>query len=141
MNEQLRKEKVTEKAKKLHSLQDSVRPSDAFLFPRNLTRFINKSTAAQIGNWITTSRRAIRNSVSKWKEHKASGVQTVVGWLSINNPSNTKFFEALRSSQRKRMNERLNNGRQKERRRRLRLATHPSSQQSMNGYVTLTRSA
>ena len=77
-NEQLRKEKVTEKAKELHSLQDSVRPSDAFLFPRDLTRFINKSTAEQIGTWITTSRRAIRNSVTKWKEHKASGIQTVV---------------------------------------------------------------
>ena len=110
------------------------------MFPRDFTRFIKKSTAEQIGIWITTSRRAIHNSVTKWKEHKASGIQSVVGWLTIDNPNNTKFFSALRRSQRKRMME-IKDGRQKERRRRLRLANHPSRQQSLNGYFTLSRSA
>ena len=108
------------------------------MFPRNLTQFINKSPSEQLGNWITTSRRAIHNSVTKWKEHKESGIQTVVGWLTIDNPGNTKFFESLRRSQRKRMEAKMKDGRQKERRRRLRLAAHPSRQQSLNGYFTLS---
>ena len=136
----MRKEKLTEKATELHSLRDSVRPSDDFLFSGNFNRFIKNSTAQQIATWITTSRRAILNSVTKWAEHKKAGIQTVVGWLTLDNPDNTKFFSELRRGQIKQMEEqRKIDGRRRARRRHL--ATHPSRQQSMNGYVTLTRSA
>ena len=83
-NERLRKEKLTEKAKELYEYRDSIRPSDDFLFPRRLNRFIQKSTATQIGTWITTSRRAIMNSVTKWAKHRKAEVRTVVGWLTLN---------------------------------------------------------
>ena len=104
-NERLRKEKLTEKATELYAFRDSIRPSDDFLFPRRLNQFIKKSTATQIGTWITTSRRAIMNIVTKWADHRKAEVRTVVGWLTLNNPDNTKFFTELRRSQKKRMEE------------------------------------
>ena len=134
--ENLRKEKLIEKAKELQSQQDMTRPSDAFLFPSRFKAFIKESTSTQLSTWITTSRRAITNSINKWKEHKESGVRTVVGWLTTNNPSNSKNFTEFRRSQRKRME-----GKQKERRRRRQLADHSPRQVSMNGLITLTRTA
>ena len=65
---------------------------------------------------------------------------SVIGWLTLDNPDNTKFFTELRHSQRKQMEEQSKiDGRRRAQRRHL--TTHPSRQQSMNGYVTLTRSA
>ena len=48
----------------------------------------------------------ILNSVTKWADHKKAGIQTVIGWLTLNNPDNTKFFTDLRRSQQKQMENR-----------------------------------
>ena len=79
------------------------------------------------------------NSVTKWAEHRKAGVRTVIGWLTLNNPDNTNFFTEFRRSQRKRMEEQSKID-DRRRARRRHLTTHPTRQQSMNGYVTLTRS-
>ena len=48
--ENLRKEKLIEKAKELQSQQDMTRPSDAFLFPADSKKFIKISTSTQISS-------------------------------------------------------------------------------------------
>ena len=47
------------------------------------------------------------NSVTKWAKHRKAGVRTVLGWLTLDNPDNTKIFTDLRRRQRKRMEEQI----------------------------------
>ena len=134
--ETLRKQKLVEKAKELQLLQDDTRPSDSFLFPINFKQFISSSTSEQIASWICTSQRAIKNSVKKWKEHKDSGVRSVIGWLTATdnqqtNDNNSNIFRNLRTSFRKRMLD----GRQKEQRRRP--PSNESNQPDISSYLTL----
>ena len=136
--ETLRKQKLVEKAKELQSLQDDTRPSDNFLFPFNFENFISSATSKQIASCIYTSQRAIKNSVKKWKEHKDSGVRSVIGWLTVTdnqqiNDNNSNIFRNLRTSFRKRMLD----GRQKERRHRP--TSNESNQSDLSFYFTLLR--
>ena len=90
----------------------------------------------KIASWICTSQRAIKNSVKKWKEHKDSGVRSVIGWLTATdnqqiNDNNSDIFGNLRTSFRKRMLDR----RQKEQRRRP--PSNESNQPDLSSYLTL----
>ena len=134
--DRIRKEMLSAEFQTLNSLQDKCRPSDAFLFRDDPEDFLKRSTVKQIATYITSSKRAINNSYNKWKKQTDSGVRSVIGWLSANDSTNEEVFTKLRKSFRKRMLD----GRQKERRRRRRLDEHPSTQQSLTGFFTLTRS-
>ena len=134
--DRIRKEMLSAEFQTLNSLQDKCRPSDAFLFRDDPDGFIKRSTVKQIATYITSSKRAINNSCNKWKKQTDSGIRSVIGWLTANDSTNEDVFTNLRKSFRKRMLD----GRQKERRRRRRLDEHPSTQQSLTGFFTLTRS-
>ena len=134
--DRIRKEMLSAEFQTLNSLQDKCRPSDAFLFRDDPEGFLKRSTVKQIATYITSSKRAINNSYNNWKKQTDSGVRSVIGWLSANDSTNEEVFTKLRKSFRKRMLD----GRQKERRRRRRLDEHPSTQQSLTGFFTLTRS-
>ena len=131
------KEKLKSEFLSLNSLQDQCRPRDQFLFQDDPEEFLKRSTAKQVATYITTSKRAIINSYNKWKQHTAAGVRSVIGWLVVDDPNNEDTFIKLRKSFRKRMLD----GRQKERRRRRHHKVHPSTQQSLHGYFTLTNSS
>ena len=116
------------------------RPSDSFLFHNEFDNFIKTSTADQILTWISTRKRAIENSVKQWKKHNNKGVQSIIGWLLNFSDDNNSRYQNLQRSMRKRHDL---DGRQKERRRRQRksLSTHPSRQTKLAKFFTLTRSS
>ena len=139
--ETLRKERLTEKAKELytHYVTKNVRPSDYCLFPPDFEHFIATNSANQILDWITSRKRAIKNSVKKWTKHNNNGVQSVLGWL-INYKTNRTKYNNLQS---RRTRNFYSDGRQKECRRQYRipLSRHPCRQTQLGKYFSLTRSS
>ena len=45
------------------------------------------------------------NSVTKWAKHRKAGVQTVVGWLTLENLDNTEIFTDLCRREQKQIEE------------------------------------
>ena len=100
--ETLRKEKLIEKARDLHSQKCDCRPSDAFLFHDDFNSFTTRSTADQILAWISSRKRAIKNSVKQWKKHNNKGVRSIISWLLQFSDDNNSRYQNLQRSMCKR---------------------------------------
>ena len=94
-------------------MEDRIRPSDKFLFP-DLANLLAKDTAS-LKEWLSSHRKAIRNSVNKWSRQYERGARSIVGWISGQSKQNTWQMEY--SDRQKRKRKRLLDGRQKETRR------------------------
>jgi hypothetical protein len=94
-------------------MKDKIRPSDKFLFP-DLDILLAKDTAS-LKEYLTSHRKAIRNSVQKWAKQYEQGARSIVGWICNQNKSNSRQMKQQDEKQRKR--KRLLDGRQKEKRR------------------------
>ena len=133
--ERTRKAKLMTEVRRLNSLRTKARPSDECLFIDNVDEFIEKSSAKSIATFISSHRRAIVNSVKKWAKLSHTGVSTISQWASRNNSAAT--MERNNSIRRDRL---INDGRNKERRRRSRRAAKSTTRQtSMSGFLSLTQ--
>ena len=77
--ETLHRRKAIHEIKKLYAMQDDVRPSDSFLFP-DLHILLPKDTAL-LGEYLSSHRKAIRNSVKKWSQQRTQAARSIVGWI------------------------------------------------------------
>jgi type I restriction-modification system DNA methylase subunit len=103
------------KVRRLNVMRNKTRPCNECLFIDNENEFMEKSSAKTIATLISSHRRAIINSVKKWVKLSHTGVATISQWASNNNSTGT--IERINSIRRNRL---INNGRNKERRRRSR---------------------
>ena len=94
-------------------MEDKIRPSDKFLFP-DLEILLAKDTAS-LKEYLTSHRKAIRNSVAKWAHQHKQGARSIVGWIC--NQSNTNSRQMQQRDEKQRKRKRLLDGRQKEKRR------------------------
>ena len=92
------KEKLSAEFSRLNSIQHECRPRDHFLFRDNPKEFLKRSTTKQIATYITTSKRVITNSYIQWKNHTDTGVISVIGWLTNDDPDNEFVFTKLQQS-------------------------------------------
>ena len=121
--------------RRLNAMRPNARPSDECLFIDREEEFIDKSSAKTIATYISSHRRAIINSVKKWAKLSYTGVRTISQWASCNNSAET--MERNNSIRRDRL---INDGRKKERRRRIRLAARSTTRQiSISGFLSLTQ--
>ena len=94
-------------------MEDKVRPSDSFLFP-DLDILLAKDTAS-LREYLSSHRKAIRNSVTKWAQQHKKGARSIVGWICNQSNGNSRQMKQREEKQRKQ--KRLLDGRQKEKRR------------------------
>jgi len=94
-------------------MQDEIRPSDSFLFP-DLETLLATDTAS-LKEYLSSHRKAIRNSVTKWAQQHEKGARSIVGWICNQSKGNARQMKQQDERQRKR--KRLLDGRQKEKRR------------------------
>ena len=120
--ETTRKRKLVEEMRKLTAMKDEARPDDVFtgMFREDVEKFIECSSAKRIATWIKSHRKAIKNSVNKWKESSVRGTKEIINWIRGSNSHET--IDRLYRKQRKR----ILDGRQKERRRRESNESQPS---------------
>ena len=111
--ETFHRRKAIHEIKKLYEMEDRIRPSDKFLFP-DLDTLLAKDTAS-LKEWLSSHRKAIRNSVNKWSQQYEQGARSIVGWISAQSIQNT--WKMKHSDRKKRKRKRLLDGRQKETRR------------------------
>ena len=111
--ETFHRRKAIHEIKKLYAMEDRIRPSDKFLFP-DITILLAKDTAS-LREYVSSHRKAIRNSVKKWSYQYEQGARSIVGWISAQSKRNT--WEMTLSDRKKRKRKRLLDGRQKETRR------------------------
>ena len=69
--ETFHRRKAIHEIKKLYTMGDKIRPSDKFLFP-DLDILLAKDTAS-LKEYLTSYRKAIRNSVAKWAHQHKQG--------------------------------------------------------------------
>ena len=60
-------------------LQDQARPSNLFLFYRDVEGEIEHATAAKLEGFIVMKTRPIHNSISKWADQATSKVKSIIG--------------------------------------------------------------
>ena len=111
--ETFHRRKAINEIKKLYDMKDKIRPSDKFLFP-DLDILLAKDTAS-LKEYLTSHRKAIRNSVQKWAKQYEQGARSIVGWICNQSKGNSRQMNQQDEKQRKR--KRLLDGRQKEKRR------------------------
>jgi len=111
------------------------RPSDECLFIDNEDDFLDESTAQTIATYISSHRRAISNSVKKWAKTSQTGGETIIQWASSTNTVDIR--ERNNSIRRNRL---INDGRNKERRRRNRRGAKSTARQiSISGFLSLNQ--
>ena len=99
--ERTRKIKLSADARKLNALKgDKARPVDMGLFHNDIKEFIDKSTAQTIATFISSYKRAIANSVKKYKEASQAGATSLVQW-SRGWSNNNIVIERMNTQQRK----------------------------------------
>jgi hypothetical protein len=130
--ETTRKLKLSIDARKLNILKDKARPIDMGLFHADIEEYLDNSTAQTIATYISSHRKAIKNSVKKYTAASQAGVKSVVQWIR-GWSNNDDIIEKLHARQRKDLLE--TDGRKKERRRR----RQPSNvrQKSIVGFMSL----
>ena len=65
----------------MQQLRDEARPVDSFLFLNDVEAYIEKSTAATLASYVSTTKRAILKSVKRWARQKKMGVVLIIHWL------------------------------------------------------------
>ena len=65
----------------MQKLRDDARPVDLFLFLNDVEVYIEKSTAATLASYISTTKRAILKSMKRWARQKKMGVVSIIRWL------------------------------------------------------------
>jgi hypothetical protein len=102
------------------------------LFHADIEEFLDTSTAQTIATYISSHRKAIKDSVKKYTAASQAGVTSVVQWIR-GWSNNDGIIEKLHARQRKDLLE--TDGRKKERRRR----RQPLNvrQKSMVGFMSL----
>ena len=100
-------------------MKNRIRPSDKFLFP-DIEILLAKDTAS-LREYVSSHRKAIRNSVKKWSQRYEQGARSIVGWISAQSKQNT--WEIRQSDKKKRKRKRSLDGRQKETRRKTKSKT------------------
>jgi hypothetical protein len=96
-------------------MRSQARPSDKCLFINNENKCIEKLSAQTIATFISSHRKAIINSLKKWAKTSQTGIATITQWASSNNSA-----ETIENNNSIRRNGLINDGRNKERRRRSR---------------------
>ena len=101
------------------------------LFHNDIEEFIDSSTAQTIATFISSHKRAIANSVKKYKAASQAGATSVVQWIR-GWSNNNDVIERMNARQRKDILE--TDGRKKERRRR---KQNSGRQRSIVGFLSL----
>ena len=117
--ETFHRRKAIHEIKKLYEMKNRIRPSDKFLFP-DIEILLAKDTAS-LREYVSSHRKAIRNSVKKWSQRYEQGARSIVGWISAQSKQNT--WEIRQSDKKKRKRKRRLDGRQKETRRKTKSKT------------------
>ena len=128
--ERIRKTKLSADVRTLNALKDKARPADMGLFHNDIEEFIDQSTAQTIATFISSHKRAIANSVKKYKAASQAGAASVVQWIR-GWSNNNDVIERMNARQRKDILE--TDGRKKERRRR----QTSGRQRSIVGFLSL----
>ena len=84
-----------------------------YLFRRNLEEFISQLATDKLAAYVTSHKRAIKNSVKQWKKQRDSGMHTVTYWLRSYSRENETILNNIHTRQRQQML----NGQQNERQR------------------------
>jgi hypothetical protein len=129
--ERTRKTKLSTDVRKLNAQKDKARPADMGLFHNDIEEFIDSSTAQTIATFISSHKRAIANSVKKYKAASQVGATSVVQWIR-GWSNNNDVIERMNARQRKDILE--TDGRKKERRRR---KQNSGRQRSIVGFLSL----
>ena len=129
--ERTRKTKLSTDVRKLNALKDKARLVDMGLFHNDIEEFIDSSTAQTIATFISSHKRAIANSVKKYKAASQVGATSVVQWIR-GWSNNNDVIERMNARQRKDILE--TDGRKKERRRR---KQNSGRQRSIVGFLSL----
>ena len=96
----------------MQQLRDEARPVDSFLFLNDVEAYIEKSTAATLASYVSTTKRAILKSVKRWARQKKMGVVSIIRWLR-RVPENEEHIKKLEQ----RIRETWRDGRKKVRKR------------------------
>ena len=75
-------QRLKDKAQDLFDLELECRPSDWFLFPSNTTKFLATSQATSISQWLVTSKRAIKHSISQAAKEASSRTRSIWNWFN-----------------------------------------------------------
>ena len=98
------------------------------MFIKDVENYLEKATISTLTSYLAMTKKAILNSVKKWKKYKEAGVVSVIEWLR-NVPGNEEFIRQAEKKARKHWED----GRKKTRRRR----EGTSGQRSIAGYFSL----
>ena len=123
------KERLTMEIRELQALKDKARPKDAFMFIADVDKYLEKATVYSMTTYLAITKKAILNSVKKWKRRYEEGVVSVMDWLQ-NVPGNKAFVRL----QEKRSRKLWEDGCKKERRCQKR---EKSSQRSIVDFLSL----
>ena len=130
-----RHERLQEKVRNLHTMENKVKPRDKYLFRPDLNNFLTKAKTSTLATYVSSHTRAIHTSVKQWKSEQKIGVQSVYRWLTRHSRQNKAKIERLYKKDR----EQMLDGRQKEKRRRQRRRHDQSTLPSVRGYFSLAR--
>lgn len=86
------KERLMLEVRELQALKDQARRRDAFVFIADVDKFLEKATVYSMTTYLAMTKKAILNSVKKWKKRYEEGVVSVTEWLR-NVPGNEAFIK------------------------------------------------
>ena len=102
-NENFQRERMIIEVRRLHAFKNQALPRDMYLFRRNLEEFISQSTTDKLAVYVTSHKRAIKNSVTQWKKQRDSGIHTVTYWLRSHSRENEIVIDNIHTRQRQQM--------------------------------------
>ena len=76
-----RLEKLSIEVRRLHSMRDLTRPSDDFIFHKDVEIFLEKATAKMAANYISTNKRIIKHSIAAATKQAITHTKNILHWL------------------------------------------------------------
>jgi len=125
----VRKERLASEVRELQSLREKARPQDAFMFINDIEQYLSSASVYTMTLYLSMTKKAILNSVKKWKKMREAGMVTIINWLRVKKENNA-FIDLAEKRARKIWMD----GRKKERRR---SNKDKRKQRSIVGYLSL----
>ena len=94
------RKRLIAEVKDLQKLKHQAKPSDLFLFLRDLEQFYKAATVSTLATYIATAKKEILKSVKGWEKRFAEGTVSVLGWLRRNGMNMDKIAKIEKEQQR-----------------------------------------